>query len=215
MTEAIFGLIGVIVGAVAQGGWAWWMERRRENWAARRAGRLLARDLSRARWVLGAAARMEGAGWRGVGLELEAVARNLPERADVLAGTIKRQDAWNEISSAMDLIERTHLRATEGSPTELTDSDRKSCLDQADLLSGAAITAGEIGMVGIPGRARRLARRIWLFLRRTDEATEVGKLLSYGYIQDEYMGEIQDELSVRFGEGERPDDEPPAPATAG
>jgi hypothetical protein len=36
MTAAIFGLIGVIVGAMMQGGAAWLMERRREDWAARK-----------------------------------------------------------------------------------------------------------------------------------------------------------------------------------
>jgi hypothetical protein len=45
MSEAIFGLIGVIVGGVLQGGTAWWMDRRREDWAAHKAGRLFAYEL--------------------------------------------------------------------------------------------------------------------------------------------------------------------------
>jgi hypothetical protein len=51
MTEAIFGLIGVIIGGVLQTGANWWMERRREDWAARKAGRLLTPAFGRSQFI--------------------------------------------------------------------------------------------------------------------------------------------------------------------
>ncbi len=45
MTTAIFGLVGVVVGALLSGGMEWWLARRRESLAARTAARLVRDEL--------------------------------------------------------------------------------------------------------------------------------------------------------------------------
>jgi hypothetical protein len=109
VTAAIFGLLGVIVGAAMQGTATWLMERRRENWAARKSGRLLARALTRCRFILEVA--KEGPlSWGLVAEEIDGAMQRWPEHADVLAGTIVNDDDWFELGRAVDWRERIQQR---------------------------------------------------------------------------------------------------------
>lgn len=91
MTEAIFGLIGIIIGGVLQTGANWWMERRREDWAARKAGRLLAPAFGRSQFILNAVTKVDLT-WGAIALEVDQCLERWPEHADVLAGAIEQDD---------------------------------------------------------------------------------------------------------------------------
>lgn len=125
MTAAIFGLVGVIVGAVMQGGAAWFMERRRKDWAARKAGRLMARALTRCRFIL-KAGHDGAASWGMIAVEINEALARWPEHSDLLAGTIKRDEDWNGIVGAVESLQRIEQRGHAGPlDAEVSTDDRE------------------------------------------------------------------------------------------
>lgn len=104
MAEAIFGLVGVALGAVLQGGWSWWMERRREGWAAKRSGRLFGPALFRC-GAAASSAVADGATWDELGAVIDANLAPWPEHSEVFAGTLD-WDAWFDIYVAVRALER-------------------------------------------------------------------------------------------------------------
>lgn len=160
------------------------MERRREDWAARKAGRLLARSLVRARFALRMATR-EGASWGAIALELDAVLETWPQYADTLAGTITNSDDWHEIVQSVEALERIHQPAKYGGDRAIDQETAKFLSGIAEQVWAAAFTASLIGVVGV---RRRPIRRQLLRLKRWrgfDEAEEARKLSDYAYALDE------------------------------
>jgi hypothetical protein len=160
VTEGIFALVGVLVGGMIQTFAAWWMERRREDWAARRAGRLLARDLSRARFALTLPQRMETT-WRTIADELQVALRRWPDLSEVLAGTIVRHEDWHQIVAAIEFLERTEERASGGGTVWVDENDAKTLLTFAEtVVYEGALTASLIGVSGVTTTRLRL-RKLW------------------------------------------------------
>lgn len=179
MTAAIFGLVGVIVGGVMQGGASWLMERRREDWAARKAGRLMARAFTRSRFILRAG--QEGhAPWGMIALEIRESLARWPEHADVLAGTIRDDEQWNEIVAAVESLQRIEQRGVAG-PTDddVSEKDRELLGFVAERSWAAAFTARLIGMAGV--RPPNPLKRLWRSLRPRDIDAEARALVRYSY----------------------------------
>jgi hypothetical protein len=103
--QAIFGLIGVVVGAVLTGGVEWWRERRRENLAGHATLRLLRHELTRARGIL--AATKNNRVWWPQPWTLP-TALWLDERK-LLASVIDRDEDWFVISNAFFELEDLNL----------------------------------------------------------------------------------------------------------
>lgn len=140
MTEAIFGFAGVLVGAFSQGAWAWTMERRREEWAARKAGRLLARSLTRARWALRLPQEAGIGSWSVVVMEVDAALGRWPEHGDVLAGTLPSTEDWHTIVSAIEALDRIHTRAKYASNDTIEQADAEHLAYIAEMTWDAAFT---------------------------------------------------------------------------
>jgi hypothetical protein len=181
VTAAIFGLIGVITGAVMQGGAAWLMERRREDWAARKAGRLMARNLSRCRFIL-KAAHDGAASWGMVASEISESLARWPELADALAGTIKRDEDWNEIVMAVESLQRLEQRGQAGPvDDEVTPDEREFLAYLVDQMWAAAFTASLIGVAGVRTTPARLVGRTWRRLRPRHTEADARRVLRYAY----------------------------------
>lgn len=180
MTEAIFGLIGVVVGGVMQAGASWVMERRRENWAARKAGRLLARAFGRCRFILELASEQELA-WGIVSREIRVALERWPEHADVLAGTLVSDDAWGELVRAVEALERIEQRG-EASPDEsISEKDREVLGSITEEVWGAGFAASVIGVAGTHVSLKQRIRRIWRRIRRPNDEDEVRRLVAHSY----------------------------------
>lgn len=180
MTAAIFGLLGVVVGALLQGGTAWWLERRRADWSARKAGRLVARDLARCRFIVQAGA--DGAvPWSAVGLELREGLARWEAVSDVLAGTMRSDDDWNTIAKAVAALQRIEQRGRFAPENEqITPDDREMLAWVAEVTWEANFVASLIGVTGTTPRWRAKL----MFWRRMSEAEreEVArKLVRYSY----------------------------------
>ncbi|MFZ2112975.1 MAG: hypothetical protein WAU77_04505 [Solirubrobacteraceae bacterium] len=185
MTAAIFGLVGVIVGAVMQGGAAWLMERRREDWAARKAGRLLARALTRCRFVL-KAGHDGAAPWGMIAVEINEALARWPEHSDLLAGTIKRDEDWYEIVGAVEALQRLEQRGHAGPlDAEVSADDREFLGYIAERSWAAAFTASMIGVVGVRAKPTGLVGRAWRWLRPQDAEAEMRRLVRYAYEADD------------------------------
>jgi hypothetical protein len=184
MTAAIFGLAGVIVGAAMQGGASWLMERRREDWAARKAGRLMARDFTRCRFILNAG--RDGVAPCGmVAVEIKEALARWPEHADVLAGTIKQHEHWNEIVSAVESLQRLEQRGRAGPVDEEVSADDREFLGQmAERIWAAAFTASMIGVAGIRTTPARFITRAWRRVCPRDIDAEARRLVAYSYEAD-------------------------------
>jgi hypothetical protein len=184
MAAAIFGLVGVIVGAVMQGGAVWLMESRREDWAARKAGRLLARALTRCRFVL-KAGHDGAASWGMIAVEINEALARWPEHSDLLAGTIKRDEDWNEIVGAVEALQRLEQRGHAGPvDAEVSADDREFLGYIGERVWGAAFTASMIGVAGVRATPARLLGRVWRQLRPQDAEAEARKLVRYSYEAD-------------------------------
>jgi hypothetical protein len=184
MTAAIFGLIGVITGAVMQGGATWLMERRREDWAARKAGRLMARSFTRCRFIL-KAAHGGAASWGMVALEVKESLARWPELADALAGTIKRDEDWNEIVMAVESLQRVEQRAQAGPvDKEMTADEREFLGYLAERMWAAAFTSSLIGVAGVRTTPAGLLGRAWRRLRPRDIEAETRRVVRYAYEAD-------------------------------
>ncbi len=103
MTEAIFGLIGVVVGGVLSGAVTWAMQRRTERRAVRAAARLLAYELRGALSYIEGELRPVESDWQSralssLGTELWAKHRAL--LASALSGS-----EWTAVSAAFEVVE--------------------------------------------------------------------------------------------------------------
>lgn len=173
MTAAIFGLIGVLVGGLLQGVIAWRMERRREGWAARKAGRLFAQQL------IGCVTFIEEIGdhvsaltWDDVTSTLESNLRRWPEYSEVFAGTLDYK-RWHQIAYAVRALEGVialaHDRAASDDP--MTSAHRQYIDESSyrDVLLGASVCHG-VGWVGVQRQPiRRAFSRMWHRLRPPSE----------------------------------------------
>jgi hypothetical protein len=183
MTEAIFGLIGVLVGGVLQGGTTWWIERRRESWAARRAGRLLTHDLKRLRFLMTYASE-QPLPWGFLGHQIRNGLANWPEHAAVLAGTIHENDMWQDIVTAVDSLERTEQRSHASPDDNIGPEDQARAAEVAEELWAAAMTASLIGVAGIQMGPRRLLRKATSRFRRHKLEEQTQRVLDYSYRVD-------------------------------
>jgi hypothetical protein len=110
MTEAIFGLVGVIIGGLLQAATSWLVERRRQSWAVRKAARLLAVDLARCGSVLDYASKypcpqqLAKLSWGEVNDVVEATVARWRQTADVFAGTLPQQE-WDRLVASVRLLE--------------------------------------------------------------------------------------------------------------
>lgn len=180
MTEAIFGLLGVLIGGLLQTSTTWWMERRREDWDARKAGRLLAPRFGRCRFILDYAAA-ETCTWGVVGSEIDEALEHWPEQSRVLAGTIK-QDDWNVIVGAVESLHRIRDRARGGPDDEIEASQREFLGSFSEDLWQAGLTASLIGTVGIRTRPKMILRRLtWVFRSGRKLEEEAEEVLRYSY----------------------------------
>jgi hypothetical protein len=181
MTAAIFGLVGVIVGAAMQALASWLMERRREEWAARKAGRLLTREFQRCRFILDFAREHEST-WGVVAKEIHAALRSWPEHSAVLAGTIDRDDDWLAVSRAVDHLQRIEQLGLEAPGALISDHDREFLTYVSDdALWEASFTASLIGVAGVRARPRALMRRAWNRIRRPRLEEQARSLVQYSY----------------------------------
>lgn len=190
MTTAIFGLIGVVIGGVLQGRAAWQMERHRQHWEARKAGRLLARAFTRCRFIV-EFAHKRGGTWGILGSEIKETLATWPEHASTLAGTIEIDEQWFEIVGAVEHLERIVQRAEAG-PSEAIDDDTREYLGGvAEIVWGAAFIASLIGIAGIKGRSNRPKaawHQLWNKIRRRDPDADLEdqarRLVAYSYEVD-------------------------------
>lgn len=97
MTAAIFGLIGVVVGALVTAGVDAWREHRREKRALQAAMRVLRNDLQIAQAML-SGTNMSGIWWRRPQFELPVDAYD--QHRDLLAAEIEVEKDWLEVSDA-------------------------------------------------------------------------------------------------------------------
>jgi hypothetical protein len=177
VTEAIFGLVGVLIGGFLQGGVGWIMERRKENWAARKAARLVTRDLHRARLVMNMI-HDDGANWGILEMEFGAALERWPQYADVLAGTIHSNEQWGAITSGIEVLERLHQRATVSPEEEIDDEMREFIGDISERVWIAMFNASLIGVAGAHRSPKAWLKRQtdWWFGRSVsieEEAREV------------------------------------------
>lgn len=181
MTEAIFGLLGVVVGGVMQSSATWWMERRREDWAARKAGRLLAPAFGRCQFILDVACK-HGTSWGMIGAEVDDCLVSWPKHADALAGTIS-QSEWNTILQAVSALQRLQQRAHATPEAAVEEEHREFLGDVSEVIWGGAFACSFIGTVGVRrnGPMRLLRRlRIWTRGQRRLEE-EADEIVRYSY----------------------------------
>jgi hypothetical protein len=181
MTEAIFGLLGVVIGGLIQGGANWSAERRREDWAARRAGRLLAPAFGRCQFILDAASNRE-VEWGFIADEVGASLDEWPEHAAVLAGTVT-QDDWNTVLRAVSACQRVRQRGEATRSAVVDEADRPFLGEVAEVMWQGAFTCSFIGTVGVrQHRLQMLRRRLAIRLRgkaRLDQEAE--DVVRYSY----------------------------------
>lgn len=202
VATGLFTLGGVVVGGLLQGSTSWWMERRRDDWAARKAARLTARIFARCRFVLKAARDSEHMSWRAVALEIEESLARWPEYADVLAGTIG-QDDWNEIAQAISGLERLHMRGRNADPQDLIDpEDRKFLGYLYEMMWPAAFASSLIGVAGIRRRVRNPIKLLWRRIHPPDYEQQAREIVRYSY---EVEGEEPPEEEGRTPEAEPPE----------
>lgn len=156
------------------------MERRREDWAARKAGRLLAHAFGRCHWHLLAAAEIR-TGWGHVGAEAGRALKAWERYSEVLAGTISQRD-WNEIRGAVTHLEQVELRGTvDNEDDEMSDDDADFLRAVAeDDLWNAAFAASLIGTFGVHSSRKRLMTRVRnRFKSRERREREEAEFLAY------------------------------------
>lgn len=198
MNEALFGLIGVIVGGVLQGASQWTMERQRSTWAARKAGRLFAPKLGRCDFILNAA-HERGTSWTMLGLELRQALLAWPEHADAFAGTL-RADDWNKLVQAIMHFERIEqLAGVHPDPHEEIDKDTREYLGWVGTLAfDAMLTSGLVGVAG-PNpshRLTRIRRRLRHPFKKRDLDAEANRIMAV------YRGRTPDDQAPDADSGE-------------
>jgi len=160
MAEAIFGLVGVIVGALAQGGWAWWMERRRASWAARKAARLFAPCLTRCGIFLLQAG--EGATWGEVVTVIDSNLAQWPAHSEVLAGTLSNE-TWHEIHKCVRPLEQLASHASQRPAAR--ELNEEACTWAKELHEIAFSGAAVCHAIGWRGAQRSPVRSALVSLR--------------------------------------------------
>lgn len=180
MAAAIFGLVGVVIGGLLQGGWTWVIERRREGWAARRAARLFAPALHRCHLAMDRALS-HATTWGELTTVIEANVHDWPEHADVFAGTLVWEQ-WFDIYAAVRALQQLTWYAADFPENALirpgTDDERylRDLIDQA--MEGA-LTLAHVGIAGVGRhRLRRRMRRLWYRLRRSDDDELIEEVLA-------------------------------------
>jgi hypothetical protein len=170
VTAAIFGLLGVIVGGLLQGGWTWTMERRRESWAARKAARLFAPALHRCLLAV-THAKSRGWTWGDLVTTVEANVQPWPDHAAVFAGTLE-WDEWFEIYAAARALEQLTWNAPDDPDQRIGPGDHEYLEKVASAVTTGAVVCGAVGVSGTGVRGwRRYARRMRMWLRPPSERT--------------------------------------------
>jgi hypothetical protein len=100
MTEAVFGLVGVIVGAVLTGGIQWWMARRSEKALLRTAARLIQVELRGFQDLLDLWLSL-----KRIGAEWWKPPEYWPAQRGVLAAGLSREN-WTTVSDAYEELQR-------------------------------------------------------------------------------------------------------------
>jgi hypothetical protein len=179
VTEAIFGLLGVIVGGVLQAMSSWVMERQRAQWATRKAGRLFAPKLGRCDFIL-TMAHERGTTWAIVGQELREALEAWPEHADAFAATL-RPDDWNKLVQAIMEFERIEQVAGVVPHDErINDENREYLGWVGGIAFDAMLTSGLVGLHGSrPPRLRAILRRLRHPLRRRDVEAEAKEFMAW------------------------------------
>lgn len=158
------------------------MERRREDWAVRKAGRLMGRAFTRSRFAL-KAAEAGAATWGMLAREIQESLVRWPELSDVLAGTLTAHDQWNEIVAAVESFQRLEQRGLAGPIDDEVSLDDREFLGQiAERMWAAAFTASLIGVAGV-GPPNPL-KRMWRSLRPRDIDAEARDVVRYSYDAD-------------------------------
>jgi hypothetical protein len=182
MAEAIFGLLGVIVGGVLQSTGSWAMERRRESWAAKKSGRLFSPHLFRCALVIDHAIE-HGSTWGELITVTEANLAPWPEHAEVFAGTIDFEQ-WGEIYAAVRALEQLTWAAPDDPSELITEEQGEDLARLIEPTFGAAMECNVIGLAGVGRfRVRRFFRGIWRRVRPIDEEAEIERIL--GELDDE------------------------------
>lgn len=180
MTAAIFGLLGVIVGGLLQAATTWWLALLQNDRAARKAGRLLARDLARCRFIVQAGA--DGAvAWSAIGLELGEGLQQWRDLSDTLAGTVRDDKEWVTIAQAVSALQRLEQRgrwAPEGE--ELSNDERELLARIAEATWEANLAAS---LIGVAGARRRWGRKLkfWGRLSEKELQEQARDLVRYSY----------------------------------
>jgi enoyl-CoA hydratase/carnithine racemase len=156
MTEAIFGLIGVVVGGVIQGGGTWLLARRGDRQVARGAARMTAGELIRA------ANRMNEVVESGVLGDHAVHTLDLTrwhEHEPLFAATITDDETWFDIYNGHRYCEHVNDwadRARAKPTTHLNDQQR----DEIDRASHLALRgAAALMAIGMYGPAKWSVRR--------------------------------------------------------
>jgi len=119
VSAAIFGLIGVVVGALVTGGVDYVMQRRREKAELRQARRVVAGELSDLWYQLETITA--GDRWPGEVPEEWFASRMWEAHRPVLASQLSDED-WNELARIYSIA--TKFRAMFGAGEALTDEDK-------------------------------------------------------------------------------------------
>jgi hypothetical protein len=168
--EAIYGLLGVVVGALLQGGWSWWMERRREGWAAKKSGRLFGPALMRCALVFDDPYDPPIT-WGEIVAVVDSNLDQWPEHAEVFAGTL-HHDEWMRIYVAVRELEHVTRRAREHTqPDEpVMEGYRRWLEGVAALVSDGAVACAIVGRSGVQRqRIRNAVRSVWYRVHPIDE----------------------------------------------
>lgn len=158
MTAAIFGLVGVVTGALLQGTWAWVMERRRESWAAKRAARLFVPRLTNLSRLLDYVQRNDVM-WGTIAAAIEANLDEWPKHSEVFAGTLSYEQWLNIEEAARAMSQVTWRAGEEGHETLVTDEDRKELALLHDVISPGVVTCILVGVRGVSRQPVRSALR--------------------------------------------------------
>jgi hypothetical protein len=185
VTEAIFGLIGVIIGGFLQGGWSWAMERRRDSWAARKAARLFAPPLHRCAFAINHAME-HGNTWGDL---VPVVLGNLerwPGDAEVFAGTLDWED-WFDIYASVRALEQLTWNAPDD-PNIIIERHDPYLDSVIEKTISGAVTCAAIGVSGTRwGGWRHWLRRMRRRLRPQSERDMLIEVLGDEEAADEIL----------------------------
>jgi hypothetical protein len=115
-----------------------------------------------------------------IALEIKESLARWPEHADILAGTIRDDEQWNEIVAAVESLQRLEQRGGAGPvDEEVSEEDREFLGYVAERSWAAAFTASLIGVAGV--RPPNPLKRIWRRLRPRNIDAEARAVVRYSY----------------------------------